>query len=198
VDLAALVDAYWDEYRQPPPGDDVVAWPVWFQVDQLLKDDEVARDGVGVDRVTLLVALADAAPDTAASGYLGAGPIENHLRYQEPDIDRIDEAARRSVTFRDALRNRARHGPRGASPDRSAAVRHLVPSPKRGITAWRSETTDWQVFYKPERGLEPLTSCLQGEPARGAARAGIAVNTGDSRALGTSAAPAGFTPFGFD
>jgi hypothetical protein len=103
MDLAAIVEAYWEEYRQPT-SDDGPLWPVWWRVDQFLKGDAAAREGVGVDRMTLLLALADAAPDEAGSAYLGAGPIDNYLRYLEPDIDRVDEAARRSAKFRYALR----------------------------------------------------------------------------------------------
>ena len=56
--------------------------------------------------VTLLVAIADGAPDDAALAYLGAGPIENLLRYCGSDIvfDRVEGWALRSETFRKALR----------------------------------------------------------------------------------------------
>lgn len=70
-----------------------------------MHDDESAKRRLGVDRVELLIALADCAPDQAAMAYLGAGPIENLLVYHEPSIDVIDQAAQRSENFRNALRS---------------------------------------------------------------------------------------------
>jgi hypothetical protein len=104
-DLAALVAAYWEEYRNPPSYEgELTALPIWAQVDRLLRRDAAALARLGVDAPGLLLALAEAAPDAKGLGRLGAGAIENYLHCDEPNIDGVDEAARRSVKFRDALR----------------------------------------------------------------------------------------------
>lgn len=104
-DLAALVDAYWEEYRNRPSYDgELIAPPVWAEVDRLLRRDALALARLGVDGPGLLLALAEAAPDVKGSAYLGAGAIENYLHCDEPNIEVVDDAARRSVKFRDALR----------------------------------------------------------------------------------------------
>jgi len=69
-----------------------------------MTSDGSAADQCGVDRIQMLIALADRAPGEKALAYLGAGPIENLLVYHEPNIDLIDEAARQHQSFRTALR----------------------------------------------------------------------------------------------
>lgn len=65
--------------------------------------DEDLPEGV-TDKVALLVALADGAPDLAALAFLGAGPIEDLLRAGTADIELVDAAARKNENFRCALR----------------------------------------------------------------------------------------------
>jgi hypothetical protein len=69
-------------------------------------DDEVQEAlGEPVKAVSLLVRLADAAPDEQALAYLGAGPIEDLLVDPAPTVvDEIEQAARRNEHFRYALR----------------------------------------------------------------------------------------------
>jgi uncharacterized protein DUF6869 len=58
------------------------------------------------EAVAALMQIADAAPGDDGLAYLGAGPIED-LLVNHPDetvFDRVDDAARRSESFRKALR----------------------------------------------------------------------------------------------
>ncbi len=110
-EVQPLVDAYWQEYADRDD-DELEArleaergidWlPVWFRVDRMLRDG-VVGELFGVGDVDLLAALAEGAPDDQALASLGAGAIENYLRYCGPDVDAVDEAARRSRKFRFAF-----------------------------------------------------------------------------------------------
>lgn len=103
-----IVDGYWQHYRWAFSADadrqkaEPSAW-AWDAVRQLIVGD-AAEPIEDSERLALLIALADAAPDVAALGYLGAGPIEELLGRDEPPIDLIDAAARRNEKFRTALR----------------------------------------------------------------------------------------------
>jgi hypothetical protein len=55
-----------------------------------------------IDRLDLIVLLAEKAPDVRALAYLGAGPLDDYLA-AEPDIARVEGAATRSDAFRTAL-----------------------------------------------------------------------------------------------
>jgi hypothetical protein len=110
MDLGAVIDAYWeyfgrsrDRARTERLSADEFFW-AWEAVEDLMHDDEIVERQLDVDRVGLLVALADRAPGQAALAYLGAGPIENLLKYYEPSIDAIDQAALRNESVRIALR----------------------------------------------------------------------------------------------
>jgi hypothetical protein len=71
---------------------------VWEEV------EEAAQFGKP-EVVDLLVALADAAPNDLALATLGAGPVEDLITsHGEEFVETIDEAARRSESFRKALR----------------------------------------------------------------------------------------------
>ncbi len=100
MDLDSIVDAYWEHYRR---SDEELFW-AWEAVEASMTSDGNAEDQYGVDRIQMLMALADRAPGEKALAYLGAGPVENLLVYHEPNIDRVDEAARRHRSFRTALR----------------------------------------------------------------------------------------------
>ena len=75
------------------------AWWAWEKIEERVRSKPE-------EAIEMLTVVADAAPDDAALAYLGAGPVENLLcYYQSPVvIDRVDEAARRNVNFRKALR----------------------------------------------------------------------------------------------
>lgn len=110
MELGEVVEAYWEYYGQFSDGAsrperlaaDEFSWAS-DAVDLSLMSDEIAERQVGVDRVRLLMALADRAPDQAALAYLGAGPIEELLRCHEPNIGRFDNAAGQNERFRYAL-----------------------------------------------------------------------------------------------
>jgi hypothetical protein len=103
---AELVDAYWEHYRRTWSGagmaidEDQDDWP-WEEV-----DDRVQGRADGV--VSLLIALADAvAGNELALAYLGAGPIEDFLRGEDPAsplLDELDAAARTNENVRTAVR----------------------------------------------------------------------------------------------
>jgi len=103
-----IVKAYWQHYRWAFSADadrqkaEQSVW-AWEAVRQLIVGDaaEPINDS---ERLALLIALADAATDAAALGYLGAGPIEELLGRDEPPIDLVDTAARQNEKFRTALR----------------------------------------------------------------------------------------------
>src|SRR5271167_3761001 len=108
MDRDQIVEAYWQNYRWAFGADadrqkaDEFVW-AWEAVRQLIVGNAAApiEDN---ERLALLVALADAAHDVGALAYLGAGPIEELLRRDEPAIDLIDAAARSNEKFRTALR----------------------------------------------------------------------------------------------
>jgi hypothetical protein len=101
---ADLVEAYWRQYQLSQSQDPVdlamadSLFHVWEEV------EEAAQFGKP-EVVDLLVALADAAPNDLALATLGAGPVEDLITsHGEEFVETIDEAARRSESFRKALR----------------------------------------------------------------------------------------------
>ena len=131
-ELEPLVHAYWQEYarRDEREGrveaENRIDWPIWFRVDRMLRDG-VVRELLGVGDVDLLLALAEAAPDDKARAYLGAGAIEDYLRHCKPDVDSVDQAARRSASFRYALT--CAWFDRDLSPADAERLRRFGPSP---------------------------------------------------------------------
>jgi hypothetical protein len=120
VDLDSVIDAYWENYRRLKAdrrGADELLWACEV-VDKLAVGDEpspLLLDGHDVkaeqfseqfrgDPVAMLLALAESAPGVPGLAYLGAGPLEDLLVRGDPDIDRIDQAARRHPNFCIALR----------------------------------------------------------------------------------------------
>jgi hypothetical protein len=117
-----LADAYWEHYRLrgSEQRDDRLRADAFFwayeMVDALVKDlprrdlDAIEARAPGrqltdpIDRLDLIVLLADRAPDGVPPlSYLGAGPVEDYLQAR-PNVARVDELARRSSRFRIALR----------------------------------------------------------------------------------------------
>ncbi len=100
-----LVPTYWRHYELSNSDDradrlaaDGLFW-AWEKVDQ------AAKDG-GPEIVSLLVALADAAPDDAARAYLGAGPVEDLVRLHRATLGtEIEVASRQSQSFATTLRS---------------------------------------------------------------------------------------------
>jgi hypothetical protein len=100
---AELVAAYWRHHQlvfSADPNDQAGAddwlW-AWEEVDQAALD---ASPGV----VELLVALAKAAPNDQALGYLGVGPLQDLVRrHGAKFVHAIDEAAHASQSFQFAL-----------------------------------------------------------------------------------------------
>ncbi len=109
MDLSRFVDGYWQNYllsRSADHADRVRAdgyrWAWELAVD--VAGGRAEESGPEVDPIDLMVALAERAPDDRALSYLGAGPIEEYLRSDAPDLDAIERAARRNSKFRTALR----------------------------------------------------------------------------------------------
>jgi hypothetical protein len=116
-----LADAYWTYYRLKPSTEradrlksDELFW-AWEMAQELSQarpwddgfesrwEERPERVAPAMDRLELIELLAERAPDAdGALAYLGAGPVENYLE-NDPDIARVDEAARRSERFRIAL-----------------------------------------------------------------------------------------------
>ena len=102
-DNVELVEAYWEQRRRANSDDRDTRrtadelWWAWEAVEDRVREDP---DNV----VVLLVELADAAPDDGLA-YLGAGPVENLLRYSDSKVmfDRVEGWARRNDNFRKAL-----------------------------------------------------------------------------------------------
>jgi hypothetical protein len=103
-DMNELAAAYWEHYRLSTSKDRAerlrsseTFW-AWEAVNDLV--DERPQDVIPT-----LVALADAAPDDDALGYLGAGPVEDLINHHGSVvvIDRVEGAARRNQRFRTAL-----------------------------------------------------------------------------------------------
>jgi hypothetical protein len=97
--------AYWEHYRLSVSTDrgdrlqgDQWSW-AWDRVNDLVSQSPE-------EAVSVLVALADAAPDHMAISYLGAGPVEDLIVGNASPIviDRIEGAARRHDRFRIAVR----------------------------------------------------------------------------------------------
>lgn len=120
VDLDRVIDAYWENYRREREDHldaDELQW-AWEVVQSLAVGEEPLpilavehetaaeqfSERYSGDPVAMLLALADGAPDVAGLAYLGAGPLEDLLARGDPDIDRVDEAARRDAKFCIALR----------------------------------------------------------------------------------------------
>ena len=104
VDRVELVETYWRHYRLAPSAvrSERLESAADFWASERLHDatEEPTDDVVG-----LLRALADAAPDDRALCYLGAGPIEDLLRYHgDRFIGLIDDEATANARFRTALR----------------------------------------------------------------------------------------------
>ena len=105
ADLARLVESYW-EYHQRFTSenrtDRLAAADVEWAPEHV---DNLVRSAPS-EIITLLVAIADGAPDDTALAYLGAGPVEDLLCSGGSDVvfDRVEDAARRSASFRKALR----------------------------------------------------------------------------------------------
>ena len=101
---ADLVETYWRQYQlsqsQDPTDQKIVdsLFYVWEEVEEAVQFGKP-------EVVELLVALGDAAPDNLALATLGAGPVEDLITpHSEKFVEKIDEAARRSGSFRKALR----------------------------------------------------------------------------------------------
>jgi len=108
VEEADVVTAYWRNYRLTSSAGrsdrlaaDADHW-AWEEVRAVALGE---TPGTDADAIALFVALADAAPDDLALCYLGAGAVEDYLTSgSEPDVNLVDETARRHPGFQTALR----------------------------------------------------------------------------------------------
>jgi hypothetical protein len=122
ISVDQMVDAYWEHYSaaHAPNSDraDRVRAEALFwageMVDSIINavqwtdrkaygTEPVRRIAPVVGRLELIEKLAQAAPDEQALAYLGAGPLEEYLG-AGPDLDLVDQAARRDSRFRTALK----------------------------------------------------------------------------------------------
>jgi hypothetical protein len=100
VDRSRIVQAYWEEYAYRQRGDHAHADECFWAWEWV---DDAARVGSD-DVIDLLVALADAAADDFALGYLGAGPVEDLVNnHGERLIDAIETAASEHPAFAGTL-----------------------------------------------------------------------------------------------
>jgi hypothetical protein len=67
-----------------------------------VEEQRQPRFAPAIDRLELLELVAERAPDDDAAGFLGADALEDYLGH-EPDVDRVERAAKRSERFRVAL-----------------------------------------------------------------------------------------------
>jgi hypothetical protein len=122
VTLDELADAYWENWLLADSTDrserlrkDEVFWA--FRMVECIVcgetwDDDWDADREGrepraaprIDRLALIEFLAERAPNEDALGFLGADALEDYLGH-DPDVERVDEAARRDSRFRLALVN---------------------------------------------------------------------------------------------
>ena len=104
MDFDATIEAYWTYWRYRWSGvpeernsSDGYFW-AWEAVEEVI-------DNADPRTVSLIVALANAAPNDLALAYLGAGPLESLLNEHAAKFaDEIDEAARTHEGFCKALR----------------------------------------------------------------------------------------------
>jgi len=99
----ALPQTYWRRYDMTFRGDRQQR----LKAEELDWADEEVQQTLRepLKALTLLMRLADAAPDEEALAYLGAGPIEDLLHDPSPEVvEGVDEAARQNKSFRYALR----------------------------------------------------------------------------------------------
>ena len=101
--MQALAARYWEHYDlTAAKGDGGAAGEeLWDDVEAV---NAAARENAP-EAVSLLVAVAEAAPDNVALAYLGAGPVEELLiGHAEDVVEAVDLAAQGSERFRYALR----------------------------------------------------------------------------------------------
>lgn len=91
ADMAAVAEAYWRHYLDPEADD----W-AWELVDAVGRDR--APEGAP-DALHLFGELATSAADDQALAYLGAGPLENHLRSTALDLGCLAVAVRENVAL---------------------------------------------------------------------------------------------------
>jgi hypothetical protein len=105
TDTADLVTDFWEHPRRSRSArraERLSAGEFGWAYEEV--EDRVRREPT--EAFALLVALDDGAPDDAALAYLGAGPVEDLLRYCGSVVvfDRVAGWARRTENFRKALR----------------------------------------------------------------------------------------------
>jgi hypothetical protein len=117
-----LADAYWENWRLSDSTDraerlrkEEVFW-AYGMVETIVCgrtwDDDWDADVEGreprspptIERLALIEFLAERAPNEDALGFLGADALEDYLGH-DPDVERVDETARRNSRFRLALAN---------------------------------------------------------------------------------------------
>jgi len=108
VDAQELTGAYWRNYElahvsEDDEGAEEFFWA--FEAVEEITHGNATDCDLPLDPLDLIVRLADRAPDDVkALAYLGAGPVEDYLRYGDPDIRRVERAAETNPRFCVALR----------------------------------------------------------------------------------------------
>lgn len=122
---AEIAEAYWRHRLDPELG--VEAW-------QLVDDIGRGRTaGVEVDPLRLFAELARTATDGQALADLGAGPLEDHLRTDDLDIDALARAVRDEPALARAFATA--YLPADLAPERAAALRRALGRPDPPIAA---------------------------------------------------------------
>ena len=113
---AEIAEAYWRHHRDPE-----VEVDTWELVDAIGLGRSV---GGSIDPLTLFIELARTAADGNALAYLGAGPLEDHLRQDDIDLDALARAVREHDELARAFATA--YLPSGLTPERTDAIRRAL------------------------------------------------------------------------